>query len=419
MLLCALLLLGAAPARAQPARVAPVLQSVSAQRIKKDVADLAGLGSRFALSPDFHKATKMVQDRMIAAGLTVTLDPLKAGAHEVNNVVGLLKGSVPGRPAILLGAHYDSINTDDTGAAAPGAEDNASGTAALLELARVLAGQKLATDVLFVAFAAEEEGLWGSRHMVDGLKGQGKAATVQVVINMDMVGYTPGGEKRLLIDGFSAGRALAARVGLAAQTFVPGVKAAAGIFSEGRSDHLPFMNVGIEAVTLASQHWHQYPYYHSADDLPRHVDPNMVAEVARVAAAAVLARAGFAGGPPVAHAGKFVEATVGQRVELSGEASFDPVGKSLTYTWIQTGGAVVTTSTSGSRLTFVPDEAGTYRFQLVVSAADGRTSQPDVAAALVFEDAGCSVGRSALLGELAGLFMLIVVAFLWRRGRSQ
>ena len=416
LLLWLLPLLVSAPAMAQSARVSRVLQAVSAPRIEKDVADLAGLGSRFALSPEFLKATRMVQDKLTAAGLTVTLDPLMAGDHKVHNVLAVLKGSVPGRPTILLGAHYDSINTDEINGAAPGAEDNASGTAALLEVARLLASEKLATDVTFVAFAAEEEGLWGSRQMANSLKERGITGTVQAVINMDMVGYNPQGKKHLLIDSFRSGRSLAARVGLAAQTYVASVRAAGGIFSEGRSDHLPFVELDIEAVTLASEWWHHYPHYHTSGDLPRHVDPKMVAEVARVAAATVLLRAGFADGPPVAHAGRFVEVDLGQRVELSASGSFDPLGKALSYSWTQTGGAALTTTSTGARLSFVPREAGTYRFQLVVKTPDGRVSQPDVVAAMVTDDEGCSLGGPALAGHLTLLVLLLLVWFPYGRG---
>ena len=400
-------------AMADKTRVQLAVKQVRADRIKKDVADLAGLGTRYTLAADFHKATKMVQQKLADAGLKVILQPFQVQGLEVSNVLARIKGSVPGRPAIIICAHYDSLNFHDPLGAAPGAEDNASGTAALLELARVLAGQKLATDVQIMAFAGEELGLWGSLHAVEQLKKDaGGVAAVQAVINMDMVGYDPKSERHAIVDTYKLGRGLAARVGLAAQTHVPGMKVSAGIFSEGRSDHRAFLEAGMEAVTLASSWWRRYPHYHHAEDHPEHVDPKMVAGVARMVAATVLARAGFSDGPPVAHAGTFAEATEGQAVTLSAASSFDPTGQALAYTWTQTGGPVVTTTASGPTLSLTPSEAGTYRFRLVVKAADGRTSEPDVVAAVVVEAGGCGISGPAL-----GWPALLVLLFLLARRR--
>lgn len=115
---------------------------------------------------------------------------------EARNVVGLLRGSGPaGRQALVVGAHYDhlgfggfgSLSPDATGTVHNGADDNASGTAVLLETARALAsGPPLAHDILFVAFTGEERGLWGSAHYV-GAPLLPLDATV-AMLNLDMVG---------------------------------------------------------------------------------------------------------------------------------------------------------------------------------------------------------------------------------------
>ncbi len=407
----------AGAARADKVRVQQVVQLIRADRIGKDVEDLASLGTRYSLSPNFHKATAMVRKKLETAGLQVQLQPFQLPGVQVSNVLARIKGSVAGRPAIIIGAHYDSLNFHDPLGAAPGAEDNASGTAALLELARVLASQKLATDVLLIAFAGEELGLWGSLHAVKQLrKAAGGLAAVQSAINMDMVGYDPQKERHVLVDTYKLGRGLAARVDLAARAHAPGMKLSAGIFSEGRSDHKPFLDAGVEAVTLASIQWRHYPHYHHAEDRARHVDPQMVAGVARMVAATVLARAGFADGPPVAHAGAFAEATEGQTVTLSGVSSFDPRGQALTHTWTQTGGPVVSTTKAATTLTFTPTEAGTYRFELVVKAADGRTSEPDVVAAVVVEAGGCGVSGPTLGAPASLLLVLLVLIRRRRRG---
>ena len=124
-------------------------------------------------------------------------DPHGGAVHgEARNVVALLPGSAPQRAqALVIGAHYDhlglggfgSLSPDATGTVHNGADDNASGTAVLIEAARALAsGPPLAQDILFIAFTGEERGLWGSAHYVNAplLPLEGTVA----MLNLDMVG---------------------------------------------------------------------------------------------------------------------------------------------------------------------------------------------------------------------------------------
>ena len=84
------------------------------------------------------------------------------------NIVATLPGTSSHAGVIIIGAHYDSRTLDpvDGSSLAPGANDNASGVAILLELARVLSSRTWNQTVMFVAFAAEEQGRFGSRHFV-------------------------------------------------------------------------------------------------------------------------------------------------------------------------------------------------------------------------------------------------------------
>ncbi len=116
---------------------------------------------------------------------------------EVDNVVGRLSAIERLAGAVVIGAHYDHLGHGGPGSLAPdssephnGADDNASGTAALLESARVLTGQRdaLRRDIIFVAFTGEEDGLLGSTEMTKNpLPGMAPAGLV-AMLNMDMVG---------------------------------------------------------------------------------------------------------------------------------------------------------------------------------------------------------------------------------------
>ena len=139
-------------------------------------------------------------DRVRAAAASGAMATVSAAVEpvrrEARNVAAVLPGSDPrSHQRLVIGAHYDHLGLGGAGSLSPnavgevhnGADDNASGTAVLLEAARQLAeGAPLAQDVLFVAFTGEERGLWGSAHYVESplLPLEGTVA----MLNLDMVG---------------------------------------------------------------------------------------------------------------------------------------------------------------------------------------------------------------------------------------
>jgi bacterial leucyl aminopeptidase len=104
------------------------------------------------------------------------------------NIVGVINGTLPGGGFIVIGAHYDSINTTPTDASgfAPGANDNGSGVAALIEIARVMSQRQYRSSIIFVAFSAEEVDRRGSIAFVNWAKQNG--VTIVGMINMDGIG---------------------------------------------------------------------------------------------------------------------------------------------------------------------------------------------------------------------------------------
>src|SRR5437764_9420199 len=109
---------------------------------------------------------------------------------EITNVYALLKGTDPenAKRVVLVTGHYDSRNSDtlDTTGAAPGANDDASGTAVSLECARVLSKLKFPGTIIFLAVPGEEQGLYGSKHFAGYAKSQGW--DIEAVLNNDIVG---------------------------------------------------------------------------------------------------------------------------------------------------------------------------------------------------------------------------------------
>jgi membrane-associated protease RseP (regulator of RpoE activity) len=147
-----------------------------------------------AVDPDQAEKVREAALAGQEAHLTLSLEPRMLAAR---NVVGLLPGNDPtlGREVVIVGAHYDHLGLGAEGSLAPdakevhnGADDNASGTAALMEVARRMAGapERPSRSVLFLAFTGEEKGLWGSGHYVEEPLFQLENTTA--MINMYMVG---------------------------------------------------------------------------------------------------------------------------------------------------------------------------------------------------------------------------------------
>lgn len=178
--------------------------------------------------------------------------------------------NVIGRPAgddcsFIVGAHYDSV------AAGPGANDNASGAATLLEIARVLAARDEEDGICFAAFGAEEVGLFGSRDFVDSLM-PAEWSRVHAMVNLDMTGV--GDEWQLV----------------GSPDLVENIDDAAAVLSldpmTGQSDNHTFsdqesfIDAGILAVLI---HRSGDPNYHSEADRAEFVEPQLLGEAAALA----------------------------------------------------------------------------------------------------------------------------------------
>ena len=222
----------AAPEPGPDPAIAGVVAKVSAERLKADDARLVAFGTRntfseklgstrgvFAarswIAEQFREVAKTSQGRMTVAydsyvqkadGKRVTRDV------EISSVIATLKGDEPGGRTYVMSSHYDSRNSDnaDITKDAPGADDNGSGTSAVLEAARVMAGLPTHATIIFATYDSEEQGLFGSAHHAKVLKAAG--VDVQGDLNNDIVGASVGdrGEKnpgtvRIFSEALAAG----------------------------------------------------------------------------------------------------------------------------------------------------------------------------------------------------------------------
>lgn len=171
-------------------------QSPQQERLTKHVYFLASdsLRGRNAGSDDADKAAKYIVQQFEAMGVEPYFkegyyQPFeKYGTNTYKNIVGVIPGNDPilKDEYIIIGAHYDHLGIKND-KVYNGADDNASGTATVIEMARILKGRQsqLKRSVIVVAFDAEEKGLWGSNHLAETLD----LSKIKLMMSIDMVGW--------------------------------------------------------------------------------------------------------------------------------------------------------------------------------------------------------------------------------------
>jgi hypothetical protein len=195
-----------------------MINEVSAKNVENTVRKLVSFGTRHTMSDTLSKTTgigaarnwiKAEFEKYSAASggrLKVEFDTFIQPADgrrvlkdaTLKNVLAILPGSDPtDNRVFVVSGHYDSraSNANDATSKAPGAVDDASGTAVTMELARVMSTQKYNATIIFVAAVGEEQGLYGAAHLAKRAKQEGW--NVVAMITNDIVGNTYGGETDL------------------------------------------------------------------------------------------------------------------------------------------------------------------------------------------------------------------------------
>ena len=338
----------APPAEAKPnPQIAGVVKKISAQKIEASIHKLVSFGTRHTLSDATSEtrgigaARRWLQSEFERYGkdsggrLQVTMDEFTQPPGERNpqpvqvvNVVATLPGEqAEARDRIYVASgHYDSRVSDPMNATAdaPGANDDASGVAAVLELARVMSQQKWDATLVFMAVAGEEQGLFGSTHWAKMAKE--KHWNVAGMITNDIIGSSHADDGhldnthvRLFAEGVpplqempdawrkqiqtggendSAARELARFIKTTGERYVPEMTVNI-IYRKDRylrgGDHSPFLEAGFAAVRLTEpnesfNHQHQDVRKENGlqyGDLPEFDDFAYIAQVARINAASL------------------------------------------------------------------------------------------------------------------------------------
>jgi hypothetical protein len=280
----------------EPQPPTPAERSV-ADTLRRHVTAIASREHNLGQRPALDEAAQYIERALAGYGYTVARQPIETEFGAVHNIEAEVQGDSRGGEIVLVGAHYDSV------AGAPGANDNGSGVAAMLELARVLRRAKPQCTLRFVAFVNEEPPYFtseqmGSRHYARRSRERGE--NIIAMFSLETIGYysiRPGSQRYPFPLGFfypSTGdfvafvsnlrsHALLHRViasfrrhalfpseAVAAPAFVPGVD---------WSDHRSFWQEGYPALMVTDTALFRYPYYHTSQDTPDKVDYGSLARV--------------------------------------------------------------------------------------------------------------------------------------------
>ncbi len=264
--------------------------------------------ARHFANPDALQASAdYIRDSWIANGFAVRDQPFDVGGVTYRNLITSYGPS--DQPLVVVGAHYDVCGEQ------PGADDNASGVAALLELARLLGELRpaVASRIELVAFSLEEPPFFRTEQMgsaVHAASLRQEGAKVKAMLALEMLGYfsdQPGSQgypisllkliypsrgNFICVVGSTSGlgitRAVKARMAGASSLPVRSINAPSAIPGIDFSDHLNYWHSGYPAVMITDTAFYRNPNYHSPDDTPETLDFQRLADVVRGLYAAIV-----------------------------------------------------------------------------------------------------------------------------------
>lgn len=269
------------------------------ERLRKHVSTLAGrIGERNVKHYDSLKASlEYIEDSLKAEGFQIAEQKYSAGGKEVKNIETEILGTERPEEIVIIGAHYDSVS------GSPGANDNASGVAALLELARNLKAIRPLRTLRFVSFVNEEPPYFQTEEMgsrVYSRRSHERGENIVAMLSLETMGYYSDTENSQLYPfpfslfypsrgnfiGFVGNTSSRALVRRAIKNFredaafpSQGVAAPAWLTGVGWSDQWSFWKDDYPALMITDTAVFRYPHYHRMSDVPDKIDYDRLARV--------------------------------------------------------------------------------------------------------------------------------------------
>ena len=258
-----------------------LVDKVSRSSLESNLTKLVSWSTRHSTSSSYSEAATWAQEQLKTMGYQSRLENITAGSGTSHNVIADKSGNHKGnKDLVIIVAHLDSINSlGGSSADAPGADDNGSGSAGLLEIARVLGTHQNQHDLRFILFGGEEQGLFGSRQYLASL-GTTERTRIKAVLNMDMIGTLNVTNPSVLIEGATISQSIIDALAEAAETYTGlTVEISLNPFA---SDHVPFINAGIPAVLTIEGTDSANSNIHTANDILAHINYELMQEILRM-----------------------------------------------------------------------------------------------------------------------------------------
>lgn len=270
-------------------QITSMLDEIDRDRWFADVSTLAAW-NRWTRGTQILSARDWLVTQFAALdGFSVTTASFPVGANTGWNVIAALPGTARPDEWYVVGGHYDSTSQNPS-VAAPGADDNASGCAGTLELARLFAAHPPDATMIFICFSGEEQGLYGSEDYVADLAAAGQLGRVQGAYILDMIAYTYGLPLDAILETETFAQPWLDHFADAAADFTTlGIIMEYGVCC---SDHAPFLWQGRPAVLAIEADYPFNPNYHTTNDLPGYLNPLLAEQILRMGGGALLRLAG-------------------------------------------------------------------------------------------------------------------------------
>ncbi len=282
--------------------ISNLLAQITEARLMEHLKRIVGVRHHGTAPEALEAAGDYITEQFRAAGLAIQNHWFEAFGHRNRNIVGSIRGRSKGhlrrRPPLILGAHYDTVSHS------PGADDNASGIAVMIETARLLSGLQLSVPVVYIAFAQEEQHCLGST--LYAIKASRTGARIQGVVVLECVGYAsqqprsqqplrgfpvaiPDTGNFLGVVGNTEAAALKDRFEKTVSCYVPDLPlvgllvpdAGHGYPDTRRSDHSPFWDAGYPALMMTDTANFRNPAYHQPGDTLETLDLSYMAKVTK------------------------------------------------------------------------------------------------------------------------------------------
>ena len=282
--------------------ISNLLSQITEARLMEHLKRIVGVRHHGTAPEALEAAGDYITEQFRVTGLAIRTQWFEAFGHRNRNIVGSVrgrsKGHPPRRPPLILGAHYDTVSRS------PGADDNASGVAVMLEAARLLSGLPLSVPLVFIGFSQEEQHCLGST--LYAIRAGQAGTRIQGVIVLECVGYAsrqsrsqqplkglpvaiPDVGDFLGVVGNPEAAGLKAGFEKAASHYVPDLPlvsllvpdAGHGFPDTRRSDHAPFWDAGYPALMMTDTADFRNPAYHQPGDTLETLDLSYMVNVTK------------------------------------------------------------------------------------------------------------------------------------------